>query len=144
MDMTEMNDCPSFQPKKKTLWGRNATWLSVSLNHRSYALYQQSCDSGFLGNKIVLLSWFPEALAPALWDVSSCHRTSNLSVWSLFPHCALITHPTEPGFLFLLSCRYHTICSYSFHWRDFSSYSSQSDSVWTSLAERLDAVSEKW
>ena len=114
----------SNQKKRKPSKWRNTTWLSVSLNHRSCALYQQSCDSGFLGNKIVLLISFPNSVHQhsAMWAHATARQTSVLG------HCfhtVFLTLILQDGFLFLLGCWYYTIYSYSFHWRDSSSYSSQ-------------------
>ena len=58
-----------------------------------------------------------------MWAHATARQTS------VFGHCfhtVLSSLILQNGFLFLLSYWYYTICSYSFHWRDFSSYSSQS------------------
>ena len=106
--------------RKPSKW-RNTTWPSISLRHRSYPLYQQSCDSGFWGRH------------SEMWAHAATRQTSVLD--HCF-HAVFSSFILQNGFLLLLGCWYHTICSYSLHWRDFSSY-------WSQRAFSLDKFSRK-
>ena len=60
---------------------------------------------------------------PVIWAHATIHQTYMLGDWFHFVDTSLII---QNGFLFLLSCQDHAICSFNSHWRSSSSYSSQS------------------